>query len=87
MISSSLCSISLQKRSSFERQEVEKLERELSSFVSPFVNETNLKTDDNIFRISFECNSKALPLLHDYVYCTKAYHDQYSIALDFQGIS
>ena len=87
MISSSLCSISLQKSSSFESQEVETLQRELSSFVSPFVTDTSLRTEDNIFRISFECNSKALPLLHDYVYYTKAYHDKYSIALNFQGIS
>lgn len=84
--SSSLCSITLHKKSAIHKDEAALLKHEINSFVSPFVNETFSTHKGKSMQISFECNNQALPLLHDYLFCTKAYDEQYSVDVDFKRL-
>ena len=84
--SSSLCSITLRKNSNIYKDEAALLKHEIESFVSPFVNETYSTHKGKSMQISFECNHQALPLLHDYLFCTKAYNEEYSVDVDFKRL-
>ena len=84
--SSALCSITLHKPSTIPKDEAALLKHEITSFVSPFVNETFTSHKGKSVQISFECNHQALPLLHDYLFSTKAYDEQYSLDVNFKRL-
>ena len=87
--SSAICSISFQKNKPFETIERLEIERELSAFVKPFSKEILLDAtlaSEDVLQTTFACSISALSAIHNHLYHTMRYDEQYSVAIDFNQL-
>ena len=86
----SLFSISLKNEKKFTQLEIDELQHEITGFLSLFVSEylmPPLTTNDTIFEITFEHNSKVKSLVENFLIETKNYDKQYDLVFTADKVS
>lgn len=87
--SSSYCTIHFAKAGAFTGDELYDIRHDLETFTAPLHKNESFRTennDDRQLKFTFECNSQALSLIHDHLFCERAYEDDYSVTVDFNRL-
>ena len=88
-IKRSLFSISLKNDKKFSQHEIDQLQHDFQGFLSLFVQDylmPPITTNDNIFEVSFEENSRAEQLIENFLLHTNRYDQRYNLAFSAQEL-